>query len=208
MKRYWYVTVALGVVLVLAAGSVWGQERVMIRTSKRMAHGNLEQLPDSEPRTNDAVFLDNGDKLSGRILRLDGEMLVVEAELVEGEVRVPFKNVKVALCRTPVEAEDYQRAARFVLGIENCFSGAFLMATMFDDTYALWFDETADRVFPGSQARARELRGVLNRLAGTGRITRVERGVDLDRFEFPRRGFAGDPQPIFVERAGRMLRGQ
>jgi len=102
MRRYGYVTAALGVVLVLATGSVWGQ-RVHVRTAEPR-HGDLEQLPDSAPRTNDAVLLDNDDRLSGTILRLEGEMLVVEPELIEGEVRIPFKNVKVALCRTPEES--------------------------------------------------------------------------------------------------------
>ncbi len=129
-----------------------------------------------------------------------------DARLERGPTDVP--GARVAQCRTPVEAEDYQRAARFVLGIENCFSGAFLMATMFDDTYALWFHETVDRLFPASRTRERELRKALERLAETGRITRVERGVDLGAFEFPRAGFAGDPAPAFVARVERMLAGE
>lgn len=112
---------------------------------------------------------------------------------------------RVAYCQTPVEAEDYQRGARLVLGIENCFSGAFLMATMFEDTHALWFHETADRLFLGSEDRARELRKALNRLAETGRVTKVTRGCSLEAFAVPRDGFAGNPVPVFLERAQAML---
>ena len=97
MKRYRNLSVALGVALALLACPAWGQGRV------RPPHGELEQITESKPLTNDVLHLDNGDKISGTVLRLDDGMLVATGDLVEGKLRVPLKNVKLALFRTPKE---------------------------------------------------------------------------------------------------------
>ena len=72
-------------------------------------HDGLQQIPELKPLTKDIVHLDNGDKVSGSLLRLDDGMLVVKGELVEGEVRVPLRNVKLALFRTPEETPKLPR---------------------------------------------------------------------------------------------------
>ncbi len=97
MKRYRNLTVALGATLALLACPAWGQGRMGMRPP----HGDLEQITESKPLTSDVLHLNNGDKISGTILRLDDGMLVAAGELVEGDVRVPLTHVKLALFRTP-----------------------------------------------------------------------------------------------------------
>jgi len=100
MKRYRYLAVALGAVLLLLAGNVQAQRRAI---PVEDAGDDLEQIAESSPRTNDAVYLDNGDRISGTILRLDDGMLTIAGELVEDETRVPLTHVTRALFRTPEE---------------------------------------------------------------------------------------------------------
>ncbi len=102
MKRHRCLSAVPAAVLAVLVCLGWAQGRIRPATG-RPPRGNLEQIPESKPLSKDVVHLDNGDKVSGRILRLDDGMLIVAGELVEGEVRVPLKNVKLALFRTPKE---------------------------------------------------------------------------------------------------------
>jgi hypothetical protein len=70
------------------------------------APAELEEIPEPKPLATDVVHLDNGDQISGSILRLDGRTLVVAGDLVEGEARLPLEHVALALFRTPEQVPE------------------------------------------------------------------------------------------------------
>jgi hypothetical protein len=80
-----------------------------LASAQRRASSNLEEIPESKPLPHDVIHLTNGDKISGTIAGLDGDMVVVNGNLVEGEVRVPFKHVQLVLFRTPQEPPEVPR---------------------------------------------------------------------------------------------------
>jgi small nuclear ribonucleoprotein (snRNP)-like protein len=100
MNGYRKLTIALGAALVALTTPGWAQVQ---RAMRPPTQGGLEQIPESKPLEHDVVHLDNGDKVSGTLLRLDGTMLIVTGDLVGGEVRVPLEHVRLALFRTPDE---------------------------------------------------------------------------------------------------------
>jgi hypothetical protein len=68
--------------------------------AQRRAANQLEQIPVAKPQPHDVLHLRNEDKITGTILRLDEDAFILEANLVDGEVRVPVSNVALALFRT------------------------------------------------------------------------------------------------------------
>ncbi|MBN1917141.1 MAG: hypothetical protein JW889_04450 [Verrucomicrobia bacterium] len=78
---------------VLSASAQWA-------SAQKHTSGNLEEIPESKPLPHDVIHLTNGDKISGTIAGLDGDTLLVQANLVDGPVRVPFEHVRLVLFRS------------------------------------------------------------------------------------------------------------
>jgi len=70
------------------------------RPPGRGPSGDIEQIPESQPIERDVIHLMNGDKITGAIKRLDGNALIIAADLVDGDVRVPITNIGLTLFRT------------------------------------------------------------------------------------------------------------
>jgi small nuclear ribonucleoprotein (snRNP)-like protein len=93
------ILAALVITAMLVALNAHGQGRY----PGRPPNPNIEQVSETQPIDRDVIHLLNGDKITGSIKRLDGNALIVAADLVDGDVRVPIKNIGLTLFRT---AED------------------------------------------------------------------------------------------------------
>jgi len=91
------------------AAALWALSAPAQRPPRGGYGGGLEEIAESKPLPHDVIHLTNGDKISGTIVGLDGDTVAVKGNLVEGEVRVPVKHVRLVLFRTPDEMPEVPR---------------------------------------------------------------------------------------------------
>jgi len=82
---------------------VWG---VVRRAGRYHVAGSFEELPLARLRESDAVFFANGDVLSGRVLKIDEDVVHFEAKMVEGTVKIPFESLKRLELQRRLPGED------------------------------------------------------------------------------------------------------
>lgn len=75
-------------------------------SGRSRASGSFEQLSLDDERKTDVVVLKNGDSLSGEVLEIGEDIVYFAAEMVEGDIQVPFPSLKRVLFKEGPEGDN------------------------------------------------------------------------------------------------------